>query len=62
MTKTDVILIRNANQFDFGGAEKYQILLAQELAQNDLHVTIVSGHQQLLNSAKQSNLPTVKSP
>ena len=62
MTKTDVILIRNANQFDFGGAEKYQILLAQELAQNDLHATIVSGHQQLLNSAKQSNLPTVKSP
>ena len=51
MTKTDVILIRNANQFDFGGAEKYQILLAQELAQNDLHATIVSGHQQLLNSA-----------
>jgi Glycosyltransferase len=62
MTKTDVILIRNANQFDFGGAEKYQILLAQELAQNDLRAIIVSGHQQLLNSAKQSNLPTVKSP
>lgn len=62
MTKTDVILIRNANQVDFGGAEKYQILLAQELAQNDLHATIVSGHQQLLNSAKQHHLSAIKSP
>lgn len=62
MLKTDVILIRNANQFDFGGAEKYQILLAKELLKHNIGPLIITAHQQILQSAHQNQLPHFKAP
>lgn len=62
MSKTDVILIRNANQFDFGGAEKYQILLAKELLKHHIVAKIITNHQLTLQAAKSHNLPHSHSP
>lgn len=62
MDKTDIILIRNANQYDFGGAEKYQLILAQQLLAFDFHPMIISGHSSILQTAIENNLPHQTAP
>ncbi len=54
-----VLLIRNAKSYDFGGAERYPVDLAKELAQNGWNSQIVSKQAKLLEYAKAQHVPYV---
>ncbi len=57
----NVVMIRNAAQTDFGGAERYPIFLSQELAKYDYNVTILSRSVKLLDFAKSSSVHAIRS-
>jgi glycosyltransferase involved in cell wall biosynthesis len=52
-----VLLIRNAKSYDFGGAERYPVDLAKELAANGWNSLVVSRNQKLLDYAKTRHTP-----
>lgn len=54
------LLIRNANSFDFGGAERFVVALAKELNKNDWEATVVSRHRQIAIHAKEQGVPFIK--
>ena len=60
LKSVDVILIRNADRAVFGGAERYQILLAQELINNQKTVLVASGHPGILEQARTRGVATCK--
>lgn len=59
MGKT-VLLIRNAAKGDFGGAETYQVSLANILKKSDYSPIIVSRSPKLLQYAHEHEVPSVK--
>jgi len=60
MSKKRVIIIRNANYFDFGGAERFPVFLANELAKLDYEPRIISRSPKLLAFAKDNKINTVR--
>ncbi len=52
----NVILIRNAYGYDFGGGEKFPVSLATELRSDGYSPLIISRSEKLLNCAKQENI------
>ena len=50
------ILIRNANSFDFGGAERFVVDLAAELAKHGWHPTVVSKHDGIATYASRRHV------
>lgn len=62
MTKT-VVLIRNSFHIsDFGGGEKYPVMLGAELKKNGVHPIILSGHPKLIELANMHSLEAKKTP
>ncbi|HBO64429.1 TPA: hypothetical protein DD425_00515 [Candidatus Saccharibacteria bacterium] len=55
-----VLLIRNAAQSDFGGAETYQISLAKTLEKLHYQPIIVSRSVKLINYAKDNSIQTIR--
>lgn len=60
MTKLDILLVRNAKKYDFGGGERYPVFLAQELQKLGTSAAIVSAHKGLTNFAKDSQVKIIK--
>lgn len=61
MVSNSVILIRNASSFDFGGGERFPVLLAEILLKNDIEPIIMSRHKTLLEFAESKNIKTIRS-
>lgn len=58
---TDIILIRNAQPYDFGGGEKTPVFIAREIAsETNLRPIIFSHSKKLLDFAKANNVKTKK--
>lgn len=55
-----VLLIRNAAQSDFGGAETYQISLAKTLEKFDYQPIVISRSAKLINYAKDNSVQTIR--
>jgi glycosyltransferase involved in cell wall biosynthesis len=56
----NIILIRNAYSYDFGGGEKFPVSLAAELKRDGYNPLIISSSKKLLNYAKQENIHHIK--
>jgi glycosyltransferase involved in cell wall biosynthesis len=57
-----VLLIRNANSFDFGGAERFVVHLAAELNHNDWEATVISRHEGIEQYALREHVPFIRGP
>lgn len=55
-----ILLIRNAAPYDFGGAERLPVFIAQGLNETGYSATVVSASQKLLNFAEQNSTPHIK--
>jgi glycosyltransferase involved in cell wall biosynthesis len=67
MSSTDTprkkaILIRNAASYDFGGAERFVVLLSKELDKNGWDTTIVTAHKTTIKHAKSEHQSVIKGP
>jgi len=61
MSKKLLIIIRNANSYDFGGGERVPVIIAREVAANsDLCPIVLSSSQKLLDFAKKESVPHLK--
>lgn len=54
-----VLLIRNAASYDFGGAERFVVNLAQELQHVGWEPTIVSAHKQIGEQSRLAGVPFI---
>lgn len=54
------LLIRNANSFDFGGAERFVVSLAKELSADGWEATVVSHHPGIAAHAKAEGIPFIR--
>lgn len=52
------LLIRNASSYDFGGAERFVVALAQELIANGWEATIVTAHSKIRELATSKAIPS----
>lgn len=55
-----VLIIRNANFYDFGGGERFPSVLAVSLKKNNYHPVVVSRSPRLISYAKLNNLYTLR--
>lgn len=55
-----IILIRNADNVDFGGAERFVLSLADQLTKNGWRATVVTRHRRILAEALLVEIPTVR--
>lgn len=62
MKKQVIILIRNANAYDFGGGERFPVYLAEALQKNNLHPLIVSRSKKLRDFAKSRKITSLLGP
>jgi glycosyltransferase involved in cell wall biosynthesis len=60
--KPRALLIRNAASYDFGGAERFVISLADQLMANGWNTFVASNHQRILSEANAHNVQTVRIP
>ena len=60
MTKKCVVLIRNAQPYDFGGGERFPVFVAKILQQNKLSPMLVTRSPKLLEYAKNQGVDTVR--
>ena len=60
MIKKRIIIIRNANSFDFGGGERYPVFLAKELVKQGFDPLIVSRSSRLIDFAQNNNINTTR--
>lgn len=56
----NVILIRNAQPYDFGGGERFPVFLAEVLVGNNFNTIVISRNPKLLAFANSSGIKTVK--
>lgn len=61
MDKSLILQIRNAAPQDFGGGERYPILLAKELSLLGINIVVLSGSDRLIKFAKQNGVSVKKS-
>lgn len=62
MRQRTVILIRNAQAYDFGGGERFPVFVAKSLIQNDLKPIIISKSTSLREYAKGASIETIRGP
>lgn len=60
MPSKNIVIIRNAASYDFGGGERFPVFLAEVLASNDLKPVIISRSKKLLTFAGERNIKAVK--
>lgn len=60
ISKLNIVLIRNANSYDFGGGERFPIFLGDILKQLGHSVTVVSKNPKLLDYAKEKSIVTIR--
>lgn len=60
MRKSEIILIRNAQPYDFGGGERFPVFLAAILCKNNVSALIVSRNPKLIEYAQSLKLDTHK--
>lgn len=60
MKKLNVVIIRNAQQYDFGGGERFPVFVADVLTKNHTYPTIISRHKKLLDLAASKDLITIR--
>lgn len=60
--KHRILVVRNANGFDFGGGERYPVNLALELQNNDLEPIMASAHTKILELATTSDVKNIHMP
>jgi glycosyltransferase involved in cell wall biosynthesis len=58
----DILLIRNAKRYDFGGGERFPVFLASVLKNNTLQPLVISRNPKLLAFAADSAVETKKGP
>ena len=61
MARNNIVQIRNAAPQDFGGGERYPVLLAKELSSLGLNNVVLSGSDKLIKFAKQNGVSIKKS-
>lgn len=52
-----ILVVRNAASYDFGGAERLAVHIAQELQRNSVNSVVISRHVKLLGYAEQLGVP-----
>lgn len=57
MAKKTLIIVRNAYAYDFGGAERFAVFLAESVT-DDYSPVIISRHEKLLDMARSKNIAT----
>lgn len=57
-----ILLVRNANSFDFGGGERYPINLALELKKNNLLPFVATAHTRIKLLASESGIESIDMP
>lgn len=57
-----IMLVRNANSFDFGGGERYSINLATELKKLGYSPMIATAHEKIFLTSAEKNLDVKKMP
>lgn len=62
MREKKVILVRNAQPYDFGGGERFPVFVATVIKQNYGLPIIISGSAKLLNYAHDAGIETVRGP
>ncbi len=62
MRKSEIILIRNAQPYDFGGGERFPVFLADILRDHGVTPFVVSRNPKLLEYAKSLGLTTCRGP
>jgi glycosyltransferase involved in cell wall biosynthesis len=55
-----VLIIRNAYAFDFGGGERFPVVLAEELKKQGYNPVVISGSAKLLKFAQSKNINTIQ--
>lgn len=60
MATDRIILIRNANHYDFGGGERFPVFVAEILANQGFSPVVISRSKKLLNFAQAKSIKTVK--
>lgn len=60
MSKKNLVIIRNAAPYDFGGGERFPVFLAQILATQQYCPVIISRSKKLLNFANDNSVKTIK--
>ena len=56
----NILIIRNAYAYDFGGGERFPVFLAKSLGQQGYEPTIISRHATLLYFAKTKGINTIR--
>ncbi len=54
-----VLLIRNAAPYDFGGAERFVVQLAEQLGQNGWDVVVVTAHRRIRSFAREHQVRVI---
>ena len=57
-----IILIRNTNPENYGGAESYQLSLAKQLAKNNYEPIIISSSKKLIEEAQAQGVQCIEAP
>lgn len=60
MATDRIILIRNANHYDFGGGERFPVFVAEILASRGFSPVVISRSEKLLSFARAKNIETIK--
>lgn len=60
MATDRIILIRNANHYDFGGGERFPVFVAEILANQGFSPVVISRSEKLLGFARAKNIKTIK--
>src|SRR5690242_17082270 len=57
-----VLIIRNSFDYDFGGAERLAVFLAEQLVLNGIEPIVASHHKMVLSFAQSRNIRNHQSP
>jgi glycosyltransferase involved in cell wall biosynthesis len=60
MTNKNIIIIRNASSYDFGGGERFPVFLASTLANFEFTPLVISRSSRLLGLAHDNNIKTIR--
>lgn len=60
MSNQNILIIRNAASYDFGGAERMPVFIAQELDRHDFTVTILTRSKKLFTFASERDIKVIR--
>ena len=58
----NIIIVRNAQEYDFGGAERFVVFLCSELKKCNYNPIVISKHSRLRNALDKQSIQTIKGP